>query len=123
MKKLLYIISVLIVCSCVSKSKYDNLQNQYYDLEWELRALKREKSEIRRTLEAHDIQIEELDTELDRYDELLSSARETITNALNEVEKAEYWLREGSSFLLQSRLSSMYNSLKLEEVILINNGY
>lgn len=123
MKKIVFAILAILCCSCVSKSKYDNLQSQYYDLEEELQALKSEKHELNRILWSHNIQIEELEDELDKFDNLLNSVSESTTDAMNEVHKATNLLYSDDSFQVRGCLDRLESILFVEALLLTNNGY
>lgn len=123
MKKSVIIILAVICCSCVRQSKFDDLIVQYETLKEELKELKTEKTDIELTLASHNIQLEDLEDKLNRYELLLRCAREEITKSKSDLENAKYWYDLGSSFHFKSYFEDAYSGLSLEETILVNNGY
>ena len=123
MKKFVVSLVAIMICSCVSLSKYNQLESAYSDLENELETIRNEKEQIEETLAEHDISIEELEDKLSAFEERMSRTKETIITAKGCVEEALFWLHSGNVQIADNLASNAYSFLSYELLILEDNGY
>ena len=120
---LLSLLIFTLACSCVSKSKYNDLQNEYKELENELEELRSEKDNIERVLAEHNMNIAELEDKLSAFEERMELTKGTIITARDCLKDAIFWRNAGDIDMAFNCVGNAYGFLSGEVLILEDHGY